>query len=369
MASERRRVLFLVPSFAGGGGGAERIVATLLSHLDGARFDLHLAIAQERSSFWQHIPANVPVHELQLSRMRYALPSIVRLAWRLRPQVIMSTVVYLNVLLLLARPFLPRRTRILVEEVTAASAFVRQDSQRPRLWTWLYRRLYPKADMIICLSEFIKNDLITNFGVPPEKLARIYGPIEVDRLRQLANSENPYGGTKRPTVVAAGRFSREKGFDVLLEAAAAIAGAIPNLRLVILGEGPLQRELKEQAGRLGLDEQVSFAGFQENPWTYFRHADVFIMPSRYEGLGIAVLETLAVGTAVIATDCPGGIREIQERTGGVTLVPAENPAALAQAVITFLKETGIQPRSAANQPRMDDFDLPQSIAAYTELLR
>src|SRR5437764_11911086 len=103
MNSDRRRVLFLVPAFAGGGGGAERVVSILLRHLDRARFELHLGIIQERSSVLQDIPDDVIVHDLKVSRMRYAFLRIVRLVWRVKPQTLISTVVYLNVLVVLAR--------------------------------------------------------------------------------------------------------------------------------------------------------------------------------------------------------------------------------------------------------------------------
>src|SRR5438270_8477869 len=101
MNSGRKRVLFLVPSFAGGGGGAERVISILLRHLDHTRFELHLGVIQERSSILQDIPGDVIVHDLRVSRMRYALLRVIPLVWKVRPKTVLSTVVYLNVLLVL----------------------------------------------------------------------------------------------------------------------------------------------------------------------------------------------------------------------------------------------------------------------------
>src|SRR5215831_304828 len=105
-SSERKRILFLLPAFVRGVGGAERVITTLLRHLDNSRFECHLAVVGKGDAFLDGLPGSVVVHHLGVSRMRYALPGIVKLARRLRPQTILSTVVYLNVELIMAKPFL-----------------------------------------------------------------------------------------------------------------------------------------------------------------------------------------------------------------------------------------------------------------------
>ena len=109
----------------------------------------------------------------------------------------------------------------------------------------------------------------------------------------------------------------------------------PHAQLIILGEGPLEAELKSNRHKI-LDymQKVIFLGFQANPWRYFKHADAFILPSRYEGLPNVLLEALALGTPVVVSDCPGGIREIRESVGNMAVVPPEDPGALAEAIIT-----------------------------------
>src|SRR5947209_11558601 len=150
MSTGRKRVLFLVPAFAGGGGGAERVISILLRHLDRARFELHLGVIQERSPVFQDIPDDVIVHDLRVSRMRYALLPVIRLVWKVRPQTVLSTVVYLNVLLVLARPFLPR-TKLLLREATIPSAFIARQARHPRGWRWVYRPRSKNAGRIRCL--------------------------------------------------------------------------------------------------------------------------------------------------------------------------------------------------------------------------
>jgi glycosyltransferase involved in cell wall biosynthesis len=126
--------------------------------------------------------------------------------------------------------------------------------------------------------------------------------------------------------------------------------------------------LKEQAARRGLGDVVTFLGFQPNPFPYLKHADLFLLPSRYEGLPNIVLEALAVGAPVVASDCPGGLREIQARHGRLTLVPPEDPTTLADAVISFCnraKES--RGPSEPSEEDLRDFDLRQVVEEYSQL--
>src|SRR5215470_2933480 len=363
----RRRILFFVPAFQGGVGGAERVISTLLRHLDHTRYECDLALAQAGRAYLEDVPPSVTVHQLSVSRMRYALPAIIRLIWKIRPQTILATVSYLNVMLITARPLLPRGIRLILREATTPSAFIQKDTNRPRLWSWLYCHLYPRAEKIICPSDSVVEDMAVHLGIAREKLVRIHNPVDTDWLRQLAAAQpNPYQGSG-PHLVVAGRLRKEKGIDLLLDAMPAVVQCFPGVRLAVLGEGPDEIKLKAQAARLGIAEQIDFLGFQENPWAYFGNADLFVLPSRLEGMPNALLEGLALGTPAVATDCPGGIREIQQAVGSIDLVPVEDAAALALAIICALCKPAEYHRKPA-AVTLDKFD-PQLIAAeYSKLL-
>jgi len=113
-----------------------------------------------------------------------------------------------------------------------------------------------------------------------------------------------------------------------------VRAAIPDADLTLVGEGPLKSELLAQRKQLGLNEVVHLVGFQPNPFPYFRHADLFVLPSRFEGLPLAVLEALAVGTPVVASDCPGALHEILGDCPRARLVPPSDPKALAEGIVS-----------------------------------
>jgi len=368
MTVDRKRVLFLVPAFAAGIGGAERVIATVLRHLDHSRFECHLALVGAGGAYLDRIPASVTVHQLGVSRMRYSVPSLIRLVRKLRPQTILSTVMYLNVMLILSRPFLYGRPRILLREAILPSAFLAHDTSHPRLWKWLYRHLYPKAEQIICLFDGMVDDMVENLGIPRNKLVRIYNPVEVSLVRCLANGTGSPYNDSGPHLVAMGRLQHQKAYDVLLNAFQTVLDAVPGAGLTILGEGPLEEQLRAQAVKLGVHSAVNFAGFQTNPWPYVKHADLFVLCSRFEGMPNALLEVLAVGTPAVATDCPGGIREIQEAAGPIDLVPVEDAAALATAIISVLRQSVEHRRKAQIIESLGRFDPQQSAAEYSKLL-
>jgi glycosyltransferase involved in cell wall biosynthesis len=366
MKSTRRKVLFLMPTLAG--GGAERVIVTLLRHLDRSRFEPHLALVEAVGSYLKEVSADVPVHDLKAQRVRYAFPGMVRLVRKLRPQVVHSAMLELNIASILCRPFLPPRTRVLIREDISTSAQNFQLGRNLRVWSFLYR-LYGKADKVICVADYVLNDLAENYGVPRSKMVRIYNPVDVSETRTLADAiENPYSGDG-PHLVAAGRLSKQKGFDILLEAMALVRNSLPNSQLTILGEGDLRSELLAQRERLSLNEAVHLPGFQSNPFPYFKHADLFVLPSRFEGLPLVVLEALAVGTPVVASDCPGALREILGDCPRAWLVPPSDPKALAEGIVSAVnfatKELQPDERLDAFLSR---FDVKTLVRDYEEIL-
>lgn len=355
--------MFPFPSL-GGGGGAQRVLSTLLRHLDRERFEPHLALLRLRRSADDDIPEGVTVHNLEFSRVRYALPGLVKLIRKIRPDVALSTVGHMNLALLACRPFLPRSVRILIGESTTLGVYLRQVTKLPVVWASLYRFLYKRADTVICLSNAMKRELVQDFSVPPQRLVRIYNPVDVERIQRLAGlGGTPFAGPG-PSLVAAGRFVREKGIDLLLDAMPGVRECFPHATLTLLGEGPLEPALKEQTRKLGLRDAIRFSGVQANPWRYFRQADLVIVPSRVDGLPYVPLEALAVGTPVVATDCPGGIREAAEGNDAIMLVRPHSPIALTKGIVSAL---GRPTRVDEDSVQLGKFSLRQAIERYSAL--
>ena len=328
MKSGKTGLLFLIPTLTG--GGAERVVVTLLQHLDRARFELALAVVDTRNAaFRDQVPGDVEFIDLCCLRVRHALPKLVRLLWRRRPDVVMSTLGHLNLALAIVRPLLPSSTRYVARETTIVS-YGLNEYRRPQVWAWAFRRFYGRFDRVICQSRAMRDDLVEHHGLDSSRTVVVHNPVDSARIEAALAIPVPTAPSPRLLCVAAGRLSEEKGFDLLLDALALARRR--DLHLTILGEGPLRAELGARTEARGLADRVHFAGFQRNPYPTLAAADLFVLSSRYEGFPNVVLEALACGTPVVATPAPGGVREILDGVAGCIVADEISAQALADAL-------------------------------------
>lgn len=333
-------MLFVLPTL---GGGAARVVITLLRHLDRTRFEPHLVIFYTFYGYWfrSEVPDDVVLHVLEAKRARNAMPRLVRILWRVRPAVVVATQGYINFLLLLARPFLPA-CKVVIREVIG-ERYMEHNRYRDLLYR-CYLRLVRGADRIITQTEAVARRLEGEIAPRPGQVECIHNPVDAERLAvAAARSASPFTGPG-PHVLAMGRLTHQKGFDLLLEAIAGVRAAGVPAQLTIVGVGELEADLKAQAAALGLADVVTFAGFQEQPERYFAHADVFVLSSRYEGMPNVVLEALACGLPIVAFDCPHGVSEIVHDGANGRLLPAEDVGALTSALRDVLTDADVRAR-------------------------
>jgi len=357
------RILFALPGLHG--GGAERVVVTVLRHLDRRRFEPHLVLADAAGPYLGEVPPDVPVHGLGAPRLRRALPALVRAVWRLQPAAVASTQGYMNFALLLVRPLLPP-TRLVVREVIG-ERYLENSRHRDLLYRYYLRRVR-SADRIVTQSDGASREIAARVAARPGQVIRIYNPVDVARVSAEARSgDRPYAGPG-PHVVAAGRLEAQKGFDLLLDAFARVRGRSPGATLTILGEGPDRQALAARAERLGLGAAVCFAGFQPRPYRYFGAADVFVLSSRYEGLPNVILEALAAGCPVIACACSDGVREVVRDGLNGLLIPPEDLDALALALDRLLRAPEERARLRARiPPTLEPFAAPTVVQAWERM--
>ena len=175
-----------------------------------------------------------------------------------------------------------------------------------------------------------------------------------------------------PTVVTVANFKAHKGYEYLLEAAALVREELPDVRFVLVGTGPLEDEVRAQGRRLGLDGTVVFAGRRSDVPRVVRACDVFALASLHEGLSIALLEAMAVGTPPVVTDAGGAAEVVTDGRNGLVVAPRQ-PEALASAIGSLLRDPARRQRlGEAAREQAASFDIRVSVerseAVYARLL-
>jgi glycosyltransferase involved in cell wall biosynthesis len=359
-------IAIFLPGF--GGGGAERVALNLAGFLAGKCPRVDLIVGRARGPYQSQVPAGVREIDLEAHRLLAALPRLIRVLRRERPDVLFSAMEHTNLVALWARRLsrVPVRVVISVHNVLSHN-LGRSPSWRERRMPGLARLFYRQADGIVAVSNGVADDLVTETGLVRSAIRVIYNPVVTSGL--LARAEEPlthpwFAPDAAPVVLGAGRLSPQKDFDTLLRAFAQVRAVRP-AHLIILGEGELRDSLAAQAAVLGVSEDVQFPGFVENPYAYMRRAGVFVLSSAWEGFGIALVEAMACGAPVVSTDCPAGPAEILEGGEYGRLAPVGDDSALAQAILATL-DRPIEP--ARLRARAGDFALDKIGAQYLEVL-
>lgn len=323
-----------------GTGGAERILVWLANRfaVSGNRVRILRLEGPERPVFYTP-DSTVELASLDLSGESAGLFSAIATNWhrvrRLRralaafgPDRIVSFGTETNVLSLLAAG---RRWPVVVAERCDPNFYPAN-----RIWRFLRAATYPRAARVVfqtraaqaALSGTLRSTVIAN---PVDRPA----PVLPDEV------------APHPTdLVAMGRLVPQKGFDILLEAIARLSPSHCRPTLRILGDGQERGLLEEQARRLGISQQIEFAGVVRSPVAYLRAAKIFVMPSRFEGFPNALCEAMAVGLAVVATDCPSGPSDIVADGKTGVLVAPESPDALATAIGQLLGDEATRQKMA-----------------------
>ena len=315
------------------GGGVERMRLALITELRSRGVDVRLVVACLQGPLVNLLPPDLPVDELGTPRMLMAVIPLARYLRRTRPDVLIASLDHNNVTALLARLAARVPTAVVICQHNALSA-ERALGWRYRVVPWLYWAMQSGARGIVAVSQGVKDDLVKVARIPRDRIATIYNPVVGAEFAMRASGQPPHSwlaDRRCPVFVFAGRLSHQKDPVALLDAMALLLLSRP-ARLLILGEGPLRIDLEAQATSLGITDHVAFVGFQSNPLPWIKHADALVSSSRYEGLGNVIVEALACGTPVIATDCPYGPSEILLGGQIGRLVAVGDVAALARAM-------------------------------------
>jgi glycosyltransferase involved in cell wall biosynthesis len=295
--------------------------------------------------------------DLKARRVLGSLVPLLRYLRSARPTALLSSFHHANVLALVARRLAGVRTRIVVRAQDMGVSVARADKRTfGRAIAWLAPKVYLQADAIVAVSRGVAEELYRAEARLRERTRVIFNPVVSDELFAQARQSPAHQWFLEPVpiVVAVGRLAAAKDYGTLLRAFAQVLQR-QDARLLILGEGDEREYLERLAGDLGIGDAVAMPGFAENPFAAVARARVFVLSSCTEGLPNALVQALALGARIVATDCPSGPREILQDGRFGRLVPVSDVDGLARAVIAALQDPAPSiPEEAIGPFRVDD---------------
>lgn len=334
--SAPRKILFCLPTFSA--GGAERVLITLMNGLDRAQYAPELVCLCKDGPLRDLVAADIPINaDYNHKKILFGLPYL-SLTWlRKKPDIVVSTMAHMNFAILLTRPFMPWKCKVIVREAITPS-FLTQRPKDGKIIKILYRLLYPCASQVISPAQCIIDEFESHVGMRTDNFSLLYNPVNISKIRQTAPTP---ANDQTIRFVCAGRLHSQKGFDRLIESLPFLNMNRP-WHVTILGEGEEHAALQSLIDKHKLQDKVTLAGFTAQPWPQIGSADCFLLPSRHEGLPNVALESLCVGTPVISMREAGGIGEIARHAahGHVTLCDTMADFVAAMESVMPLKHDG-----------------------------
>lgn len=331
--------LVAVYGFRPGPGGISHVMLNLMHAMVDEGVSVDLLLDDPRIPELDRLSEKVRVVSLLGSNPLLKVPSLIGYLRKQSPAVLLTNREPANRAAILARPFGCPSTRIVVRVGMTLSMAL---GRRGPIKRWLRKSAivacYRRAEAIIANSEGVAKDISVVTGIPLASIHVIRNPT-VSR-EMFLEAEEPldhpwFGPDGPPIILGVGRLARQKDFATLLRAFAKLRSKRP-CRLIILGEGKERAALVSLASQLGIQSDVELSGHVSNPFSFMKRASLFVLSSAWEGSPNVLIQAMALGVPVVATDCWSGPRAILQDGRYGPLVPVGDADGLAEAMARTL---------------------------------
>lgn len=330
-----KRICFIMHRFAG--GGAEKVTILLANQLVKLGYDITFFVKSNDGELKKELSADINVIELSQNKFEF-FRNLYRKLKIMSFDTVFGVSMGMSTYGIIINKILGNKLN-LFPIIHCAMSKTREPFIKIKcLLFYILKSYFNKA---IIISEAAREDFLKITNLPNSKVVTIYNPVVSDEIRKKSLEINDHEWIIKhdiPIIVTAGRLTLQKNHKLLLDCIAEIIKE-QSVRCIILGQGELEKELKEYAIQLNIDKYVDFYGFTSNPYSFFENADCFVLSSSWEGLPTVLIEALACGCPVVSTDCVSGPKEILDSGKYGKLVPEDDAIALSDAIKQTLNES------------------------------
>lgn len=369
--SNRKKILFVLPKLRG--GGAERVNVKIINELDKSKFEITLFVfSSDECKYQDELDPSVRlVYASGAKSLLFVMPVII---YKLYKEVRKTDLVVagLEMLTTYCCYLVSTLTRVGVYSWLHCNIkeYLEMDG-RSRLHKHLIRKIYPRLSKVVCISggaERSLKKLISDSNCVDCQV--INNPIS-DVCIDVPRTQYDWGNKKGSghCVVAAGTLNYIKGFDLLIKAVAKLNEQGVCVDLVIFGDGPERSALAKLINALDASSIIDMPGFSDCLIEDITHSDLFVLPSRVEGFGMVILESMQAGVPVLASDCPTGPRDIIGDNEYGMLVECCDVDALVKGIKLLLESEDLRNYyTKKGRERIKDYAIGDVIKKWEKLL-
>ena len=331
-----KKLLFLINTL--GCGGAEKVLVTLLNELADYDYKLYLVIFEDIVDLKEYLNRNVKficLHKkkkIDFFKLIFKLKSIIN---KIEPDIVINFQYYASFVSHAAVSMSRIKCKMISCEHSNPAENLDVKFTKRLLWSAV-SYVYNKSDSVVCVSEVVKQSLKNDFHVEEKKLVRIYNPIDLSSITEMAKEKiyhRFFDDENGIVIVSVGRLERVKRYDRLIKAFLAIHHKIKNSYLLIVGKGSLENELSELISKYNMTDKIELVGFKKNPYPWMARSDIFVLSSDYEGLPMVLIEAMVCRIPVITTDCSSGPGELIENHISGIIAEGKSSNTLSKEII------------------------------------
>lgn len=316
-------------------GGVQKIMVYVANYFAGCGYDVTLLVGEAKGPYLNLLSSDVKVISIN-TKNRYSLcKHLITLLRHHKPDILFTGVPSFNLIAIIAKYISLTNTKVIISEHSNTfKEFSKSKNFSYKLSFLLIPFLYRFSDAIIAVSKGVAKDLSKFSFIPCDSIKTIYNPAYSKSIAQVSKfevNEDWFEYKDCPVIIGVGRLTEQKDFSTLLDAIYTLRKT-RNVKLIIVGDGPMYADLQMKIDSYGLNAYVKLVGFKENPISWINKADVFVLSSKWEGFGNILVEALAAGTTIVSTDCKSGPSEILKGGQLGYLVPTCDVKAMSEKI-------------------------------------
>lgn len=341
VASEKNKKVYMFIAHMGV-GGAERVCVTLANEMTAQGREVHIVVLNLDNDVNTHLLSEkCIVHSLNVSRLRYAAPAMLRFVWKEKPESMLVFGSEMGIILNQLRKLHLVKMKIVQRVLNNVNiSLKKEDNISPIVEKYLKKQQKQLGDMdfVVAQCQNMEEMLLDRELVSKDKVKYIYNPYN-EKLVELveearARRQSAKDGCKK--VYFIGRLDPQKNLQDLIEAFALVLQRKDDVELHLVGDGLLTNQHKELVKMMGISDKVIFEGLRKDMENVYADADLVVLSSEYEGMPNCLIEAIASGVPIVSYDCPIGPAEIVVDGQNGYLVPFMDKEKLAEKIIHAL---------------------------------